>query len=378
MKFGSVCSGIEAASVAWETLVWKAAWFSEIDPFCCALLGQRFPNVVNLGDVRTLSNRLTDEQRKIDVLVGGTPCQDLSVAGKRKGINAERSRLFFDFIDIAKRCEPTWIVWENVPGLLSRRDDFQTALDCFTQIGYACDVDIMDAQYFGVPQRRRRVFVVCVRLDGLLQKRTPTSKRIAAELLLQPLLDTWEGIKAASYPGKSRSAFGDITEKSANSAKKRIDSLNDSLEKSACMKLLNALDENLAHAMAEPKFSGCHSALQSALCEMQSQKLREDTDGSQSSLTENSSGSLSIDTLWSSILEELSRQKKESTMLTSESRTTRSGICIFAKMNLSIARYITDSNIFSEWRESLEDYWNLVSLLLTLIREITSYARSAT
>ena len=162
MKYGSVCSGIEAASVAWESLGWEAQWYSEIEPFPSAVLAHRFPTVPNLGDMTLIHEKEHFNDTTIDLLVGGTPCQSFSVAGLRKGLVDPRGNLMLTFLALAERKKPRWIVWENVPGVLSSNGgrDFATFLTALGQIGYGFAYRILDAQYFGVAQRRRRVFVV--------------------------------------------------------------------------------------------------------------------------------------------------------------------------------------------------------------------------
>jgi DNA (cytosine-5)-methyltransferase 1 len=159
VKFLSVCSGIEAASVAWNTLGWEAAAFSEIDPFACAVLKHHYPSVPNLGDMTKFKEWKIEP---IDLLCGGTPCQSFSVAGLRKGMADPRGNLALVFLGIADRFRPRWVVWENVPGVLSSRGgrDFGSFLGGLGQLGYGWAYRILDAQHFGVPQRRRRVFVV--------------------------------------------------------------------------------------------------------------------------------------------------------------------------------------------------------------------------
>jgi hypothetical protein len=114
MTFGSVCSGIEAASMAWEPLGWRCAFVSEIEPAPSAVLAHRFPGVPNLGDFTTIGG----DAGPIDVLVGGTPCQSFSVAGKRLGMDDARGNLAIEFLRLAA-ATPRWLVWENVPGVLS-------------------------------------------------------------------------------------------------------------------------------------------------------------------------------------------------------------------------------------------------------------------
>lgn len=159
MKYLSVCSGIEAASCAWRGLGWQAAAYSEIEPFPCAVLHHHFPDTPNWGDM-TKWKDWPDET--IDLLVGGTPCQSFSTAGLRKGLDDIRGQLAIGFSAIADRYRPRWIVWENVPGVLSSGGgrDFAAFCQSLVKLGYGLCWRVLDAQHFGVPQRRRRVFVI--------------------------------------------------------------------------------------------------------------------------------------------------------------------------------------------------------------------------
>lgn len=191
LTYGSVCSGIEAASVAWEPVGMKPLWFSEIEPFPSAVLGAHWPQVDNLGDMTKIAAAVrAGDVPAPDLLVGGTPCQAFSVAGLRGGLSDERGQLTLSYVELADSIDekreqngeqPATIVWENVPGVLSSKDN---AFGCFlaglageseelkptgekwTNVGYVSGSKrtiawrILDAQYFGVAQRRRRVFVV--------------------------------------------------------------------------------------------------------------------------------------------------------------------------------------------------------------------------
>ncbi|MEM8171824.1 phage N-6-adenine-methyltransferase [Morganella morganii] len=191
LTYGSVCSGIEAASVAWEPIGMKPLWFSEIEPFPSAVLAAHWPQVDNLGDMTKLAAAVrAGDVPAPDLLVGGTPCQAFSVAGLRGGLSDERGQLTLSYVELADSIDekreqngeqPAIIVWENVPGVLSSKDN---AFGCFlaglageseelkptgekwTNVGYVSGSKrtiawrILDAQYFGVAQRRRRVFVV--------------------------------------------------------------------------------------------------------------------------------------------------------------------------------------------------------------------------
>ncbi len=162
MRFGSVCSGIEAASMAWLSLGWSAAWFAEIAPFPSKVLAHRHPDVPNHGSLIGLADRLTGSDRHIDILVGGTPCQSYSVAGKRGGRADPRGNLTWNFARLAEALRPRWLLWENVPGVLSseRGAAFGSLIGDLAQLGYGLAWRVLDAQFFGVAQRRERVFLV--------------------------------------------------------------------------------------------------------------------------------------------------------------------------------------------------------------------------
>jgi DNA (cytosine-5)-methyltransferase 1 len=154
-----VCSGIEAATVAWHPLGWTAAAYSEIEKFPSQVLAHHYPDVPNVGDMTKFKEW---NLGPIDLLVGGTPCQSFSVAGLRKGLDDPRGNLMLTFLAIADQHRPRWLVWENVPGVLSSNGgkDFGTFLGALGELGYGFAYRVLDAQYFGVAQRRRRVFVV--------------------------------------------------------------------------------------------------------------------------------------------------------------------------------------------------------------------------
>ena len=159
MNYLSVCSGIEAATCAWHNLGWNSVGFSEIEPFPSAVLKHHYPSVPNLGDMTKYKEWNLDS---VGLLVGGTPCQSFSVAGLRKGLEDPRGNLALTYVGILDKFRPKWFVWENVPGVLSSNGgrDFGSFLGAVVELGYGFAYRVLDAQNFGVPQRRRRVFVV--------------------------------------------------------------------------------------------------------------------------------------------------------------------------------------------------------------------------
>jgi DNA-cytosine methyltransferase len=185
MIYGSLCSGIEAASVAWHPLGWRPAFFSEIDKRCSALLKHRFPGVPNHGDMTKFKDW---PNYAIDVLVAGTPCQSFSVAGLRKGMADPRGNLTLTFLAIVERYNPAWVLWENVPGVLSDKTGAMRSFLCgLEELGYIVDFDILDAQWFGLAQRRRRVFVCGQHRDDLLKRMTPSSALTILQCLTEIL-----------------------------------------------------------------------------------------------------------------------------------------------------------------------------------------------
>jgi DNA (cytosine-5)-methyltransferase 1 len=159
MRFGTVCSGIGAPETAWQPLGWQSVFASEIEAFPRAVLKHRFPETPVHGDFTTIR---AGDYAAIDVLCGGTPCQSFSVAGLRGGMADERGNLALEYLRLADRLRPQWLLWENVTGVLSSNGgrDFGAFLGGLGQLGYGFAYRVLDAQYFGLAQRRKRVFVV--------------------------------------------------------------------------------------------------------------------------------------------------------------------------------------------------------------------------
>lgn len=159
MKYVSLFSGIEAATVAWEPLGWEPVCFAEFDEFPSAVLAERYPDVPNVGDVTKMNWK--KYRNKVDLVVGGSPCQSFSIAGKREGLQGE-SGLMFEYIRAVREIRPRWFLWENVPGALSSENGeaFRQLLSEMDKLRYGLAWRILDAQFFGVAQRRRRLFLV--------------------------------------------------------------------------------------------------------------------------------------------------------------------------------------------------------------------------
>lgn len=199
-RYVSIFSGVEAATLAWEPLGWEPVAFSEIEPFPCAVLAERWPDVPNLGDITKIDWK-EEIDGAIDLVVGGSPCQSFSVAGKREGLKGA-SGLMFEYIRCVQELRPRWFLWENVPGALTSEDGgaFGQLLSEMDELGYSLAWRVLDAQFFGVAQRRRRLFLV-----GHLGTESP------AEVLFEP--DCLSG-----NPQSSREKRKELTSRAGRSA----------------------------------------------------------------------------------------------------------------------------------------------------------------
>ncbi len=170
LKYSSLCSGISCESVAWKPLGFEPVWFAQHDPkhnyengpdFPSAVLANQYPNTPNLGDITRLNGEEL-KTKQIDILVGGTPCQSFSILGNGEGLNDERGQLALTFVGIAGILKPKWVVWENVPEVLSCNggEDFATILSALAKVGYCCSWQLLDAGSFGLPVSRERLFLV--------------------------------------------------------------------------------------------------------------------------------------------------------------------------------------------------------------------------
>lgn len=191
MKFGEVFAGIGGMGLGLERTGMECRWQIEIDSYCRQVLAKHWPSVARHEDVRDCGSHNLE---RVDLICGGFPCQDVSVAGKRAGLSGRRSGLFYEFARIASELCPAWLVLENVPGLLSSEDgrDMGAVIGGLEDAGYSVAWRVLDSQWFGVAQRRRRVFFVC-----------HSDARRAGAVLFEP-----EG--GARHPAAVRKAGTDI------------------------------------------------------------------------------------------------------------------------------------------------------------------------
>lgn len=367
LRFLSCFSGIEAASVAWKPLGWTCVGVAEVEQFPCAVLAHHYPGVPNLGDVT--ADDFIDRAKALtpDVLVGGSPCQSFSVAGLRGGLDDARGNLTLRFLQIAAGVKPKHIVWENVPGILSSNDgkDFTCFLDGLEEIGYVCDVDILNAQFFGLAQRRRRVFVWAHRADSILSERTLTSGLTIAQCLIEISLLISASLSGQFLTGCSSLAF-DASEP-CRSLQRRMQLFG---LVSATAERVSLLAESLAaiQAWSECELSGSAWASGNEVS-----RISADTRSSGSSEeTEAWRGAcLSTGPSWSEQLADLLQTANECITSTATSATTESKIYSCAQTTLRITALITRS------MHSCPSFWSAASSASTAIEAFTNYARSA-
>jgi len=191
LTVGSTFTGVGGADLGFEWAGFDIAWQCELDKWKRSVLAAHWPDVPCYEDITTML-----DPPPVDVMVGGFPCQDLSVAGQRKGFTGERSVLAFEFLRIAEAIKPRWLVLENVPGLLSSNKglDFQRLLSEVAACGYGVGYRCLDARYWGVAQRRRRIFVVARRAEANI------NPRVASGLALRALCESGSGDTTPCIP----------------------------------------------------------------------------------------------------------------------------------------------------------------------------------
>jgi DNA-cytosine methyltransferase len=361
MRYLSVCSGIEAASVAWHPLGWEAVGFAEIDKFPSRVLAHHYPDVPNFGDFTTID---TTKLGRVDLLVGGTPCQDFSVAGLRAGLDGDRGNLTLEFLKLADRAKPRWIVWENVPGVISDKTDaLKHFMDGLEELGYVVDIDILDAQFFGLAQRRRRVFVCAQRVHCILNGKTASSALTIAQCLTESLALTLAVLRNQSATGYVSSALKNGKPRDSLQRRMKLFGLH---SEEIAPKLLESLD--VLHRLSARARSGLASVSGSV-----DMGILEATKSSRSSAETdpNLGGCLSTEPSWNGMLGECLQTMRSCITSTPAKEITESKIYTCSQMVLRISGLITQS------MHSSPSFWSAVSSTLTALKEFTEYARSA-
>ncbi len=364
MNYLSVCSGIEAASQAWECLGWTPVAFAEIEKFPSAVLAHHYPNVPNLGDMTKFHEWPDFKDTPVNVVVGGTPCQAFSVAGLREGLNDPRGNLTLTFLGVVKKYMPEFVVWENVPGVLSDETGAMFSfLDGLEELGYVVDVDILDAQFHGVPQRRRRVFVCAQNVEILLRTKTDSSALTIAQCIAEILRFILDAYRLQSESG---SANSDSRDRSVDGAKRRMKLFG--LQKDEhlwmCRDNLDAAAQRSAPDHDTSELSG-RSATDSSPC----------TAGKSLGLSEtpreSPCESWSTDMSWPLVVEGLLLARKLFTTSTATTEITSLQIFTCSKAALSIARLI------AQLSGSSPCFWSAASSAFVGLKEFINYARSA-
>ena len=219
MRYISLFSGIEAASVAWRDLPgFEPVAFCEIDKFPSAVLEYRFPDVPNLGDITKVNwKEVLAKYGAIDLIVGGSPCQSFSIAGGRTSLDGE-SNLMFEYIRAIREVRPTWLLWENVPGVLNVRDNaFAQLLDELQKLGYGLAWRVLNAEFDGLAQRRKRVFVIgCLNSIGGAAAVLFNSKSVSG--FAKSEKSHWREIATATYGARINEAIPVITNTTGHAA----------------------------------------------------------------------------------------------------------------------------------------------------------------
>lgn len=364
MTGATLFSGIGAPEMAMPE--WRWIFHAEIEAFPSAVMGARHPESINLGDVT--AHDFCDRALAIgrpDVIVFGSPCQSYSVAGKRLGLDDPRGNLALIALGIVRRLEPRWFVFENVPGLLSSGEgaDFKVFLDLVEDIRYVADVDIVDAQFCGLAQRRRRVFVCAQSADSILRATTTSSALTIAQCLSETLLLILAALSDRSVIDSSGLAFDASTPVDSLRRRMRLFGLGSAEAASRLPLLLAALRRSSDHGP-----SNLDSDLGSDLS-----RTFVDTESRRSNVAMEPwrAACLSIEPSWSDILAVASEIQSGSITSTAGSETTNRRIYMCAQAMLHITALITPS------RSCSPVFWRAALSVSTALRAFTNYARSA-
>lgn len=364
LTVGSLFSGVGGFDLGFERAGMKVLWQCEKDPAARSVLRRHWPDVTCYEDVRDVGAHNLEH---VDVICGGFPCQDLSIAGKRAGLTGERSGLWFEFARIVREMQPEWVVIENVPGLLSSNGgkDIGIILSSLEQYGYAVDCDILDTQNFGVPQRRRRVFLVCQHVGHLAQKKTTSSAQTIAQCLTEIL-------HSILVVARHRSLIGYMT--STCESKHSVDGMRKRMrlfglaQESRLQNWRESLDAEKARFPPESSILASVPGGSSQAISLPEAAISfVNTCGA----TAGQCDAWNTVPSWKNILDDISCLTSRFITSTETSWITESTIYTCAKALLSIAAFTCLSSTSSP------TYWSLESSVLTAIREYMSYARQA-
>jgi len=363
LTVGSLFSGVGGFDLGFERAGMAVRWQCEKDTAARSVLRRHWPDVTVYEDVRDVGIGA----EAVDVVCGGFPCQDVSIAGRRAGLAGERSGLWFEFARVIRETQPEWVVIENVPGLLSSNGgkDIAVILDTLEQLGYTVDCDILNSQNFGVPQRRRRVFLVCQHVGRLAQRKTTSS----AQTIAQCLTEILHSILIAA---RHRSLIGYMT--STSESKLSVDGMRKRMALFGLAQggLLQNWRESLDAERARfPLESSILASVPGANSQGTSSREADTWFASMCGATAAQSAEWNTVPSWKSILDGLSCLSNRFTTSTETNWITESTIYTCARTLLNIAAFTCLSNTSSP------TYWSLASSVSTAIREYTNYARQA-
>lgn len=366
IKAASLFSGIgapECAMAGWDWL-----WHAEIEPFPAAVMAARHPRSVNLGDVNAedfVERALA--AGKPDVIVWGAPCQSFSVAGKRFGLKDPRGDMAFTGLKIISQIKPEWFVFENVPGLVSIDDgEVLTAfLDAVEEMEYVMDLDILDAKFYGVPQRRRRVFICAQRADSIRKMKTLSSALTISQCLIEILLLVLIAASDQSTIDSENLAFDATDPRASLRRRMKLFGLQ-KMRDDQVSTLAENLDAILASSDCGPCASdSAHGGGRSSIATATGSR------GSTNSATGSCGGFQSTVPSWKECLADALRIASECIISTRESETTNQRIYICAQTMLHIIARITQSQSCSP------AFWSAAQSASTAIKGFMNYARFA-
>ena len=362
LRVGSLFSGIGGMELGLEKSGMQIIWQVEQDANCQNVLKKHWSNTNLYSDVKEVGN---GNLKAVDLICGGFPCQDVSTAGKRAGLEGKRSGLWFEFKRIIDEMSPEWIVIENVPGLLSsnKGKDLELILSSLNNSVYYVDINILDTQNFGIPQRRRRLFILCHKIESILNTKSILSIQIILQCLIEILVTILVEAREQSSIKFTNSDF-----KRAYTVDGLIQKMN--LFGITDLKSWNGFLKNLEDILLlYPKELSLLESLSEATQKEESKVTDTKVLGHREK--ENEENTLLISKLWSDIWEEVYAEKNSSIISTALKQTTESKIYTCAKIALITAQFINQSRLLSENSSSLE------LLSLTGKKVYTNYARQA-